>query len=229
MVLTSLVPRPSTRAKKVWLHKSKSLGSLRSEFESDQWNHKAMFIEIMQEWKNSCKLTLRWWDTSAFTNYSTCCVPLYSAYQFLLASLQSVTVLWWHSFINLYSYTCNYKAAALLLAQGFKLVTPDIFPLWVGSRNETKYLHLHTRAKFDCLCKFWTFKCTKNDTHSLCSNTKMEGNTHATTPSCVKGIILWYLYSLVPRPFPPPVFDRLQYANMEGEGLEDLVTCGYVR
>ena len=32
--------------------------------------------------------------------------------------------------------------------------------------------------------------------------------------------------SLVPRPFPPPVFDRLQYANTKGEGLGDLVTCG---
>ena len=37
------------------------------------------------------------------------------------------------------------------------------------------------------------------------------------------------MYSLVPRPFPPPVFDRLQYANMKGEGLGDLVTCGYIR
>jgi len=35
--------------------------------------------------------------------------------------------------------------------------------------------------------------------------------------------------SLVPRPFPPPVFDRLQYANTEGEGLGDLIMCGYVR
>ena len=35
--------------------------------------------------------------------------------------------------------------------------------------------------------------------------------------------------SLVPRPFPPPVFDHLQYANTEGEGLGDLVMCGYVR
>ena len=35
--------------------------------------------------------------------------------------------------------------------------------------------------------------------------------------------------SLVPRPFPPPVFDRLQYANTEGEGLGDLITCGYIR
>jgi len=35
--------------------------------------------------------------------------------------------------------------------------------------------------------------------------------------------------SLVPGPFPPPVFDHLQYANMEGEGLEDLVMCSYVR
>jgi len=28
--------------------------------------------------------------------------------------------------------------------------------------------------------------------------------------------------------FPPPVFDRLQYANIEGEGLGDFVTSGYV-
>ena len=30
---------------------------------------------------------------------------------------------------------------------------------------------------------------------------------------------------LVPRPFPPPVFDRLQYAKTEGEGLGERVTC----
>jgi len=36
-------------------------------------------------------------------------------------------------------------------------------------------------------------------------------------------------FSLVPRPFPPPVFDHLQFANTEGEGLGDLVMCGYVR
>ena len=35
--------------------------------------------------------------------------------------------------------------------------------------------------------------------------------------------------NLVPRPFKPPVFDRLQYASTEGEGLGDLVTCDYVR
>ena len=29
--------------------------------------------------------------------------------------------------------------------------------------------------------------------------------------------------SLIPRPFPLPVFDCLQYANAEGEGLGDLV------
>ena len=39
----------------------------------------------------------------------------------------------------------------------------------------------------------------------------------------------WFMSSLVPRPFPPPVFHRLQYANMEGEGLGDLVTCSYLR
>ena len=35
--------------------------------------------------------------------------------------------------------------------------------------------------------------------------------------------------SLITRPFPSPVFDRLQYGNTEEEGLGDLVTCGYVR
>ena len=35
--------------------------------------------------------------------------------------------------------------------------------------------------------------------------------------------------SLVPRPFPPPVFDCLQYANTKGEGLGDLVTCSDIR
>ena len=31
--------------------------------------------------------------------------------------------------------------------------------------------------------------------------------------------------SLVPRPFPPPVFDCLQYVKIEREGLGDRVTC----
>ena len=31
--------------------------------------------------------------------------------------------------------------------------------------------------------------------------------------------------SLVPRSFPPPVFDRILYANTEGEGLGERVTC----
>ena len=32
-------------------------------------------------------------------------------------------------------------------------------------------------------------------------------------------------HSLVPRPFPPPVFDRIPYAKTEGEGLGERVTC----
>ena len=37
--------------------------------------------------------------------------------------------------------------------------------------------------------------------------------------------------SLFPMLFSPPspVFDRLLYANMEEEGLGDLVTCDYIR
>ena len=33
------------------------------------------------------------------------------------------------------------------------------------------------------------------------------------------------IISLVPRLFLPPVFDRLQYARTEGEGLGERVTC----
>ena len=36
---------------------------------------------------------------------------------------------------------------------------------------------------------------------------------------------LWLIISLVPRPFPPPVFDRILYAKTEGEGLGERVTC----
>ena len=36
---------------------------------------------------------------------------------------------------------------------------------------------------------------------------------------------LWLIISLVPRPFPPPVFDRILYAKTEGEGLGERFTC----
>ena len=47
----------------------------------------------------------------------------------------------------------------------------------------------------------------------------------------------WHLISssslistnLVPRLFPPPVFDHFRYTNTEGEGLGDLVMCCYIR
>ena len=32
-------------------------------------------------------------------------------------------------------------------------------------------------------------------------------------------------YSLVPRPFPPPVFDHLQYAKTEVEGVGESHMC----
>ena len=34
------------------------------------------------------------------------------------------------------------------------------------------------------------------------------------------------LRSFIPRPFPPPVRKYLQYTDMVGEGLGDLVMCG---
>jgi len=52
---------------------------------------------------------------------------------------------------------------------------------------------------------------------------RMEGGVYM-----YKHVHMYQHPSLVPRPFPPPVFDRLQYANTEGEGLGDLVMCGYV-
>jgi len=54
---------------------------------------------------------------------------------------------------------------------------------------------------------------TKQYTHHLYANLTEE------VKSKVK-------LSLITSPFPPPVFDHLQYANMEEEGLGDLVTCG---
>ena len=44
-----------------------------------------------------------------------------------------------------------------------------------------------------------------------------------------KQLLVYYWHGLNPRPFPPPVFDHLQYANMEEEGLGDLVTFGDIR
>jgi len=41
--------------------------------------------------------------------------------------------------------------------------------------------------------------------------------------------LIGFFASLIPRLFPPSVFDCLQYANTEGEDLGDFITCGYVR
>ena len=42
---------------------------------------------------------------------------------------------------------------------------------------------------------------------------------------------MFIIPSLVPRPFPPPVFDCSQYANTGGGGggLEELIMCGDIR
>ena len=37
-------------------------------------------------------------------------------------------------------------------------------------------------------------------------------------------ILKLYYLDLIPRPFPPPVFDHLQYTKVEVEGLGNLVT-----
>ena len=43
--------------------------------------------------------------------------------------------------------------------------------------------------------------------------------------NCTLGFWLGKGLSLIARPFPPPVFDQLQYAKTEGEGLGEGVTC----
>ena len=44
-------------------------------------------------------------------------------------------------------------------------------------------------------------------------------------PTMIKVPVFLVVASLVPRPFPPPVFDRILYAKTEGEGLGERVTC----
>ena len=41
---------------------------------------------------------------------------------------------------------------------------------------------------------------------------------------CVMSVMGVMVCSLVPRPFTPPVFDRLQNAKTEGEGLGNFIT-----
>ena len=72
-------------------------------------------------------------------------------------------------------------------------------------------LSLHTSVKLSIL-----------DALSLHKTMRHMAKTHS-TPACCH-IVCFCARSLVPRQFPPPVFDRLQYADTEGEfeGLGDL-------
>ena len=47
--------------------------------------------------------------------------------------------------------------------------------------------------------------------------------------NCNRRVRLEEIAGLIPRLFPPPVFDHLQCTNTEGEDLGDLVTCSDVR
>jgi len=84
----------------------------------------------------------------------------------------------------------------------------------------TTHTHTHTHAHTHTTHTH-TYMHTHTHTHT-CTHMHTHIHTHTHTHTYMP-------HSLVPRPFPPPVFDRLQYANMEGEGLGDLVTCGYIR
>ena len=74
-------------------------------------------------------------------------------------------------------------------------------------------------------------------TASIVHETVINSSQHTSTITCTAAPRVWHfsafhcirqpmaaLLSLVPRPSPAPVFDRLQYAKMEGEGLVNLTT-----
>ena len=58
---------------------------------------------------------------------------------------------------------------------------------------------------------------------SVCVRVWVKAEHVEFTPSTTREKVS--VHSLVPRPFPPPVFDRIQYAKTEGEGLGERVTC----
>ena len=47
---------------------------------------------------------------------------------------------------------------------------------------------------------------------------------HSDSQFLLHSIRVYHVVSLVPRPFPPPVFDCILYAKTEGEGLGERVT-----
>ena len=83
-------------------------------------------------------------------------------------------------------------------------------------------LLLHTSVKLSILDALSLHTSVKLDTLSLHKTMRHMAKRHS-TPACCH-IVCFCARSLVPRQFPPPVFDRLQYADTEGEfeGLGDL-------
>jgi len=77
----------------------------------------------------------------------------------------------------------------------------EVVPQWIQIREQTA----QTPSNFDNDCP-----------------------SNLVVSSCASYLLLQQS-SLIPRPFPPPVVDCLQYTNTEGEDLGDLVTCGYMR
>jgi len=84
------------------------------------------------------------------------------------------------------------------------------------------------------ICEFsWKILISQGSSSDATSDLWSVSNLEVLLPWNGKNVP-WGPSTGIPRvrvawPFPPPVFDHLQYANTEGEDLGDLVTCGYVR
>ena len=76
----------------------------------------------------------------------------------------------------------------------------------------------------DSLCKNLAWWVVTQRTSKNHKTVKLGGGHLLGTIRYLQTVIEGLRSSLVPRPFPPPVFDRLQYAKMEGEGLRERVT-----
>ena len=83
-----------------------------------------------------------------------------------------------------------------------------------------------------CACITLTFQTKKYQVTLLCSYFARLGHLELLETTSLLRTERQYSYtitevglSLIPRPSLAPVFDRLQYANMEGEGLVNLIPC----
>ena len=87
-----------------------------------------------------------------------------------------------------------------------------------ASNRKQSEMNLHSYS--------WSLSPRKSYIPTWC--TRVSQQLQLIKSSCKSGLFMPYHpphCSLIPRSFPPPVFDRLQCAKTEGEGLGEIVTC----